>query len=82
VRVTHRLDRRSNLRIVVMTAEGQRIIGVDLESLNVRVLKKPVDIASVAQVLAEHSSVSAWLPERRVISRPRSRNPSRNLRRR
>jgi two-component system, chemotaxis family, chemotaxis protein CheY len=48
------------LPIVVMTAEGQRIIGVDLESLDVRVLKKPVDIASLAQVLAEHSSVSAW----------------------
>jgi CheY-like chemotaxis protein len=51
------------LPIVVMTAEGQRIIGVDLESLNVRVLKKPVDIASLAQVVAEHSSVSAPMPD-------------------
>jgi putative two-component system response regulator len=55
-----RADARwSNLPIVVMTADGQRIIGVELESLDVRVLKKPVDIASLAQVLAEHSSVSA-----------------------
>jgi CheY-like chemotaxis protein len=55
-----RADARwSNLPIVVMTADGQRIIGVDLESLDVRVLRKPVDIASLAQVLAEHSSVSA-----------------------
>ena len=30
-----------------------------LDSLNVRVLNKPVDIASLAQVLAEHSSVGA-----------------------
>jgi CheY-like chemotaxis protein len=51
------------LPIVVMTAEGQRIIGVDLESLNVRVLKKPVDIASLAQVVAEHSSVRATMPD-------------------
>jgi hypothetical protein len=43
----------------VLTADGQRIIGVDLESLDVRVLKKPVDIVSLAQVLAEHSSVCA-----------------------
>jgi len=42
-----------------MTAAGQRIIGVDRESLNVRVLNKPLDIASFAQVLAEHSSVGA-----------------------
>jgi hypothetical protein len=42
-----------------MTADGDRVIGVELESLDVRVLKKPLDIASLAQVLAEHSSVSA-----------------------
>jgi CheY-like chemotaxis protein len=51
------------LPIVVMTAEGQRIIGVDLESFDVRVLKKPVDIASLAEVVAEHSSVGAWMAE-------------------
>ena len=55
-----RADARwSQVPIVVMTAAGDRIIGVDLESLDVRVLKKPLDIASLAQVLAEHSSVSA-----------------------
>lgn len=48
-----------NLPVVVMTAEGQRIIGVDLESLNVPVLKKPVDVATLVQVLAEHAAVSA-----------------------
>jgi CheY-like chemotaxis protein len=51
--------RWSNLPIVVMTAGGERIVGVDLETLNVAVLSKPVDIASLVQVLAEHSSVSA-----------------------
>ena len=51
--------RWSKLPIIVMTAEGQRIIGVDLESLDVPVLKKPVDVARLAQVLAEHSTVSA-----------------------
>ena len=55
-----RADARwSQVPIVVMTADGDRIIGVELESLDVRVLKKPLDIASLAQVLAEHSSVSA-----------------------
>ena len=50
-----RADARwSHLPVVVMTAEGQQIIGVDLDSLNVRVLKKPVDIASLAQVVARH----------------------------
>ena len=55
-----RTDARwSSLPIVVMTAAGERIIGVDLETLNVPVLRKPVDIRSLAQVLARHSSVSA-----------------------
>jgi len=47
--------RWSTLPVVVMTAEGQRIVGVDLESLKVPVLKKPVDVASLANVLAEYS---------------------------
>ena len=46
--------RWSDLPIVVMTAAGGRIIGVDLESLNVPVLRKPVDLASLAQILARH----------------------------
>jgi CheY-like chemotaxis protein len=51
--------RWSNLPIVVMTAAGERLIGVDLESLNVPVLRKPVDIASLGRLLARHSGVGA-----------------------
>ena len=43
-----------HLRIVVMTAASERIIGVELASLNVPVLSKPVDVASLAQVVARH----------------------------
>jgi CheY-like chemotaxis protein len=50
--------RWSALPVVVMTAQGQHIIGVDLESLRVPILQKPVDIARLAKVLAEHSTAS------------------------
>ena len=55
--------RWSGLPVVVMTAVGERIIGVDLETLNVPVLRKPVDIASLVQVLARHSFTRAELSE-------------------
>jgi len=51
--------RWSDLRVVVMTAVGDRIIGVDLATLMVPVLTKPVDVASLLQVLARHSAGSA-----------------------
>jgi CheY-like chemotaxis protein len=51
--------RWSGLSIVVMTAVGDRIIGVDLATLMVPVLTKPVDIASLIQVLAGHAAVGA-----------------------
>src|SRR4051794_39456225 len=43
--------RWSHLPIVVMTAAGEKIIGVELESLNVLVLKKPLDVADLAEVV-------------------------------
>jgi CheY-like chemotaxis protein len=50
-----RADTRwSHLPIVVMTAAGDRIIGVEVESLNVPVLRKPVDVANLAQVISRH----------------------------
>lgn len=55
--------RWSGLPVVVMTAVGERIIGVDLETLNVPVLRKPVDIASLVQVLARQCTVSASMPK-------------------
>jgi CheY-like chemotaxis protein len=51
--------RWSDLRVVVMTAVGDRIIGVDLATLMVPVVTKPVDVASLLQVLAGHSAGSA-----------------------
>ena len=51
--------RWSDLRVVVMTAVGDRIIGVDLATLMVPVVNKPVDVASLLQVLAGHSAGSA-----------------------
>jgi CheY-like chemotaxis protein len=57
-------ERWSDLPIVVMTAAGERIVGVQLDSLNVQILEKPVDIPSLAQVLARHSRVCAEIPER------------------
>ena len=47
-------DRWSHLPIVIMTAAGERIIGVELESLNAPVLRKPVDVAKLAQLVARH----------------------------
>jgi CheY-like chemotaxis protein len=55
--------RWSSLPVVVMTGAGDRIVGVDLESLNVPILRKPVDIASLEQILAHHTRVDAELPE-------------------
>jgi len=51
--------RWADLPIVVMTAAGDRIIGVELESLNLPVLKKPVDVEDLAQMLARYSGASA-----------------------
>jgi CheY-like chemotaxis protein len=51
--------RWADLPIVVMTAAGDRIIGAELEGLNLPVLKKPVDVADLAQVLARYSGTSA-----------------------
>jgi CheY-like chemotaxis protein len=50
--------RWSDLPMVVMTAAGDRIIGVDVESLNVPVLRKPVEIGSLVQVLARQSDAA------------------------
>lgn len=55
--------RWSNLPVVVMTAAGERTMGVDLETLNVPVLRKPVDVASLVQVLASHFVASAEISE-------------------
>jgi len=53
-----RADTRwSHLPIVVMTAAGDRIIGVELDSLNVPVLRKPVDVVNLAQVISRHLAV-------------------------
>jgi CheY-like chemotaxis protein len=46
--------RWSRLPIVVMTAAGERIIGVDVDDLNVPVLSKPVDVANLAHVVASY----------------------------
>ena len=54
--------RWSDLPIVVMTAAGENILGLQLESLNLPILRKPVDLASLAQVLARHSRVVAEMP--------------------
>ena len=54
--------RWSDLPIVVMTAAGENIFGLQLESLNVPVLRKPVDLASLTQLLARHSRVGAEMP--------------------
>ena len=48
-----------DLPIVIMTAAGDRIMGVDLDSLNVPVLRKPLDIGSLARVLAGLPAPSA-----------------------
>ena len=51
-----RRDQRWNdLPMVIMTAAGDRIIGVDLESLNIPVLRKPLEIGTLARVLAQQS---------------------------
>jgi len=42
-----------DLPVVVMTAASDRIVGVDVDSLNVPVLKKPVDPETLARVLAD-----------------------------
>jgi CheY-like chemotaxis protein len=55
--------RWSNLPVVVMTAGGDRIIGLDLESLHVPVLVKPVDIASLQQMLVRHSRAAVQTPD-------------------
>ena len=54
--------RWSDLPIVVMTAAGDNIFGLELESLNVPVLRKPVDLASLTELLARHSRVGAKCP--------------------
>ena len=42
-----------DLPVVVMTAANDRIFGVDVESLKVPVLRKPVDLETLARVLAD-----------------------------
>jgi CheY-like chemotaxis protein len=42
-----------DLPVVVMTAANDRIVGVDVESLKVPVLRKPVDLETLARVLAD-----------------------------
>src|SRR4051812_45768779 len=54
--------RWSHLPIVVMTAAGERIIGVELESLNVPVLRKPLDIANIAELVAATMREPAEIP--------------------
>ena len=44
--------RLRELPIIVMTAAGDQIFGVELESLNVRVLRKPIDIGDLSKMLA------------------------------
>lgn len=56
-------ERWSDLPIVVMTAAGDQIIGVELDNLNVAVLRKPVEIATLEQMLARYSRTSAELAE-------------------
>jgi CheY-like chemotaxis protein len=51
--------RWSHLPVIVMTAAGEKIIGVDLESLNVPVLQKPLDLVNLSQVLAATVRVTA-----------------------
>ena len=55
--------RWSSLPVVVMTGAGDRIIGVDLKSLKVPILRKPVDIESLQQMLVRHSRADAEIPE-------------------
>ena len=55
--------RWSDLPIVVMTAAGDRIIGVDLEDLNVPVLRKPLDIGSLTRILTRRSDGDVKRPE-------------------
>jgi DNA-binding response OmpR family regulator len=52
-----------NLPIIVMTAADDRIIGLDVGSLNVPVLRKPVDLGTLAQVLAKFFRSSAEMPD-------------------
>ena len=53
--------RLRNLPIIVMTAAGDEIFGVELESLNVRVLRKPIDIGDLSKMLAGESRASPEL---------------------
>jgi CheY-like chemotaxis protein len=57
--------RWSDVPMVVMTAAGDRIIGVDVQSLNVPVLRKPVEIGSLVQVLARQSEAAVERREAR-----------------
>ena len=44
-----------DLPIVVMTAANDRILGVEVESLNVPIIRKPADLPSLMQVLADYT---------------------------
>jgi two-component system chemotaxis response regulator CheY len=54
-----------DLPVIVTTAAGDRIIGVDLETLGVPVLRKPLDVGSLAQALALRTGPTAEPPEAR-----------------
>lgn len=59
-----RADARwSDLPIVVMTAAGENILGLELESLHLPILRKPVDLGSLAHVLARYSRGSTEMPD-------------------
>jgi CheY-like chemotaxis protein len=46
-----------DLPIVVMTAANDRIVGVEVASLNVPVIRKPADLPGLMQVLADYSGM-------------------------
>lgn len=48
-----------DLPIVVMTAANDRIVGVEVESLNVPIIRKPADLPTLMQVLADYTGMSA-----------------------
>ena len=56
-------ERWSQLPIVVMTAAGDKIIGVELETLNVPVLTKPVDVANLAEMVARYTHAKQHVAE-------------------
>ena len=58
--VTARFGSQSS---VVMTAAGDKIIGLELESLNVPVLTKPLDVANLAEMVARYTHAKQHVAE-------------------